>query len=235
VSRFALRLGRCRGAKAGAADVADDNPDDDFLEIVEQLVAGDDLRFGKDNEERSEQERLRAAKKETAMTRKVREGHSSVGVGGGGGGGGDGSEGGDTIHNDMAQDVKDHYMYHTGTQLEKAERGGESKGGGTPVSGATISCLPRFYRAAGSQLTHLILSDSFRGASDDQMALLTTCLATMMTVTTLELERCQVGASGSPAGCACLMVWLGSHQSVGRDISNPAPHRTKRRGDEMKL
>jgi hypothetical protein len=37
--------------------------------------------------------------------------------------------------------------------------------------------------AAGSKLTHLVLSDSFRGVDDGQMALLTTSLQAMMTVT----------------------------------------------------
>ena len=231
---FKLVLGRYRGAKSGEEDeTADDNPDDDFLDFVEQLVEGKDLTFGMEDEERKEHERLKEEKKKSALMRTV-SGRRGLGLADddddGPGGDSDGpgglmgafksksgkppslkkkSSGRESLFEDGAvdQDVKSHYLYHTGKASEEAggAQAGESKWGGTSVSAATIAHLPRFYRAAGSKLTHLILSDSFRGDNDDQMALLTTALQSMMTVTFLEMERCDIGSSGSPAGCACLM------------------------------
>jgi hypothetical protein len=138
-----LILGRHRGTKTEEDDEADDNPDDDFLEIVEQLVAGVDLSFGMDDEERLEQERLKDEKKKTAMMRTV-SGHASqrhLQV--------DEDAGRRSMSPEVDSDVKSHYMYHAGKASEWAGHGGESKWGGTPVSGATIAKFPRFYRAAG--------------------------------------------------------------------------------------
>ena len=178
----ALSPGRHRGAARGDDDV-DDNADDDFEEIVADLVAGKNLTFGEGDEQRQAKAVERVSQGGSLSTRISRTGgvgssriSRTGGVGGEGEGGAVGGAGGEG----------------------EGESGGQSKWGGTPVTAATIACFPRFSRAAGSKLTHLILSDNF--LSESMMALLCTALRSMMTVTSLELERCGLGASGTPVG-----------------------------------
>lgn len=187
-----LILGRSQSIKVTDDDV-DADPDDDFLEIVEQLVAGEDLSFGKDQEERQEAEKVKAEKKKERAGRLPRGELRNLSLG-------------NDEHDWKQNELRNSPDSGATATVTNDKDNDKYKGSGvSAVTSTTIAYFPRFYRASGSKLTHLILSDSFPGSSDKAMSLLTTSLQAMLTVTHLELERCGIGSSGAPSGCACLM------------------------------
>jgi len=163
------------------------------------LVAGKNLTFGEGDEERQAKavERVSQGGSRSSRISRTQDSSRSSRV---------------SRTQDRIGDVEGGEVGGAGGEGEGAgESGDQSKWGGTPVTAAAIACFPRFSRAAaGYNLTRLILSDNF--LSESMMALLCTALRSMMTVTSLELERCGLGASGTPVGPATNCIFLRSFQ-----------------------